>query len=427
MQLHEFNPWWKISEIPEELTGKRREILAEIISYLDYRQILLLFGIRRAGKTTLMHQLITHLLEDLEPNPFHILYFSFDWQDHSLDRVLDIYQTDILKGEIRSKERIYLFIDEIQKLKDWPNRMKILYDRHPNMKIVLSGSAALPLQRGTKESLAGRFFQFHITPFSFGEFIEFKSVSIDKTREHLYEREMKILFGEYLNIGGFVEAIPFSEAARKKYFKESLLERVIYRDIPETFQIANPGLLFRLMDIFADIPGMYLDYKHLGNDLKTDQRTIASYVSYLTYSLLLRKLYNYSPNRLTSEKKLKRVYLSNTAFLSALTSGKAGADMMMETFFTDFFKARFFYRTSRQEEVDIVVDNGNAIIPVEVKIREKIRPDDLRTVKKFMARFPCEQGLLISKHDEKVIECDGQTITILPYWKYWSINDICKA
>ena len=140
---------------------------------MDYRQIILLFGIRRAGKTTLMHQLIDHLLRDQQVDPFRIVYFSFDLQELGLEGILESYELEILKQDIRDAEKIYLFLDEIQKLNDWSNKVKILYDQYPNLKIILSGSAALPLQKGTKESLAGRFFEFRVDPLSFNEFLEF--------------------------------------------------------------------------------------------------------------------------------------------------------------------------------------------------------------------------------------------------------------
>lgn len=424
MQIIDFNPWWKSSEVPGELTGRHRHLLPKLISYLDYRQIILLYGIRRAGKTTLMHQIIDHILTQKKIPHFNILYFSFDLQELSLEQIVEYYEVEILKNEIRSGKPIYLFIDEIQKLDDWANRIKILYDRHPNLKLVLSGSAALPLLKGTKESLAGRFFEFLVKPFSFDEFIAFKGIKIDKERESLYEREIKILFQDFLATGGFIEVLQFNEVALKKYFKESLLERVIFKDIPESFQINRPNLLFRLLNIITRQPGMYLDYKNLGNDLKVDQRTISNYISYLEYSLLINKLYNYSSNQLTSEKKLKRVYPSNTAFINSLSDSSVGQDILLETFYSGLLKARFFFRSPRKEEVDIILDNQHAVLPVEIKIRKKVRASDLKPIFKFMERYNCKKALVISKQDERIEKKDNRQVFILPYWKYWSILNI---
>ena len=427
MPLYDFNPWWKTSSVPKGQAGKKREIFDQILSFLDYRQIIILFGLRRAGKTTLMYQLIDYLLKKGGVEPFRILYFSFDEQTYSLSKLLEIYQQDILRQGLDEQARTYLLLDEVQKLDDWFNKVKIIYDRYPKVKIILSGSAALILKKGIKESLAGRFFEFCIEPFSFDEFIAFKDIRIDKTREGLYQTEIIGLFQDYLKKGGFIEAVDFDDFALKKYFRESLLERVIYKDIPEAFTINRPELLFRLLQIIASIPGMYLDYRNLGNDLRVDQRTISNYISYLGYSLLVTKLYNFSSNRLTSEKKLKRIYLSNAGFVSALRPGEPDYHPLLEGYFANLLKAQFFYRSPQKEEVDLVIESQHKALPVEIKIREKIRMKDLKPLTRFMKRFKSEQAVVISKNEDRIEKTENLKVTILPYWRYWSIVSEIKG
>ncbi|MDY6837056.1 MAG: ATP-binding protein [Thermodesulfobacteriota bacterium] len=427
MHVYAFNPWWRTARVPRGQVGQKRHVFGQIASFLDYRQILVLFGLRRAGKTTLMYQLIDDLLTRRKVNPLCILYFSFDQQSLSLDQLLETYQQDVLKHRLDEEGRVYLFLDEIQKLDDWFNKVKLLYDQYPNLKIVLSGSAALILKKETKESLAGRFFEFSIKPFTFDEFLEFKGVSIDKTREDLYKLEIINMFREYVKKGGFIEAADFEDLVLKKYFRESLLERVIFRDIPESFPITRPQLLFRLLEITADIPGMYLDYKNLANDLKVDQRTISGYVSYLAYSLLVTKLYNFSSNKLTSEKKLKRLYLSNTGFTSALRADEPGFHRLLEGYFADLFEARFFYRSPQKEEVDLVIDRAGTIVPVEIKIREKIKTGDIKPLVRFGRRFQCSRCFIVSGAEERVEQMGDLTLTILPFWRHWSIMEEIKG
>ena len=428
MPLYDFNPWWKTSSVPKDQAGKKREIFDEILSFLDYRQMIILFGLRRAGKTTLMYQLIDHLLKKGGVEPFRILYFSFDEQAYSLSKLLEIYQQDILRQGLDEQARTYFLLDEVQKLDDWFNKVKIIYDRYPNVKMILSGSAALILKKGIKESLAGRFFEFCIEPFSFDEFVAFKDIQIDKAREGLYQTEIIALFEDYLKKGGFIEAIDFDDFALKKYFRESLLERVIFKDIPQAFAINRPQLLFRLLQIIASIPGMYLDYRNLGNDLKVDQRTISNYVSYLGYSLLVTKLYNFSSNRLTSEKKLKRIYLSNAGFVAALRPGEPDYHPLLEGYFANLLKAQFFYRSPQKEEVDLVIESEHKVLPVEIKIREKIRMKDLKPLTKFMKHFKCEEAVVISKNEDRIEKIENLKVTILPYWRYWSIvSEIKRA
>jgi len=191
--------------------------------------------------------------------------------------------------------------------------------------------------------------------------------------------------------------------------------------------INRPQLLFRLLQIIASIPGMYLDYRNLGNDLRVDQRTISSYVSYLGYSLLVTKLYNFSSNRLTSEKKLKRIYLSNAGFVSALRPGEPDYHPLLEGYFANLLKAQFFYRSPQKEEVDLVIESEHKLLPVEIKITEKIRMKDLKPLTKFMKRFKCEQAVVISKNEDRIEKTENLKVTILPYWRYWSITSEIKG
>ena len=94
-------------------------------------------------------------------------------------------------------------------------------------------------------------------------------------------------------------------------------------------------------------------------------------------------------------------------------------------YFANLIKAQFFYRSPQKEEVDLVIESQHTVLPVEIKIREKIRMKDLKPLIKFMKRFKCEQALVISKNDDRIEKTEDFKVTILPYWRYWSIvNEI---
>lgn len=137
-----------------------------------------------AGKTTLLYQIIHGLIEK-GVNPYHILYFSFDEAGTGLDTLINQYENEVLHGDL-SKQKVFLFLDEIQKLQEWPSKIKLLYDLNPKVKIFLTGSAHITMWKGIRESLAGRFFDFEIQPLSFDEYIDFKDINIDKEREGIF-------------------------------------------------------------------------------------------------------------------------------------------------------------------------------------------------------------------------------------------------
>lgn len=419
MDLQSFNPWWKTGKVPTEFCGRKRKIYDEVARYIDKRQIVLFTGLRRVGKTTLMYQIIDGLLKK-DVKPYNIMYFSFDEMRYDLEEIIKQYETEVLQEDI-SKKKIYIFLDEIQKLEGWPSKVKLLYDANPKLKIFLTGSAQITMWQGTRESLAARFFDFMIKPLDFEEYLDFKEAGIDKQRENIFEKDLKRHMAVFLKTGGFIEALDMEEPVLRKYLKESLLERVIFVDIPQTFKLDLPDLLMKLLTITASRPGFYLDYKNLSNDLNVDQRTIANYISYLEYALFLQKLYNYSKNLLTSEKKVKRLYPSNTAFTLALNP-QAELPAVLEQFFVNSLEAKFFLKTPQKEEIDIIHTRDKVVLPIEIKIREKIGRGDVKTLFKFLERNRLNRALIVTLDTETRFERENLLIDAIPYWKYWSIK-----
>ncbi len=420
IDLSLFNPWWKSKAIPKNLLGKKRPIFNESLKYLDSRQILIFSGLRRVGKTTLMFQIMNELLNKKNINPYHILYFSFDEEIYEIKDILNEFEKEVIRESI-SSIKVYLFFDEIQKLENWPSKIKVIFDMYPNIKIFLTGSAAIILKKGTRESLAGRFFDFTIHPLDFDEYLDFVEVEIDKERENIYEAEIKKNFKKYLETGGFIEVLKFDEDQKKKYFKEGLLERVIYRDLPGVFNINYPDLLYKLVQICAERPGIYLDYKNIANDLKYNQRTIANYYSYLEHSMLIKKLYNYSTNFITSEKKMKRAYLASTAFTISLRM-EENTSLLLEQFYVTLINSKFFFRSPQKYEVDIIFRTGGKIIPVEVKIKNKIKKEDISSVVKFLKLYKLNKGFIITKETEESYSREDLLVKLIPFWKYWTLK-----
>ncbi|MDZ7761793.1 MAG: ATP-binding protein [Desulfovermiculus sp.] len=419
MDLLTLNPWWKNGRVPAFFLGRTRRLFNEALSYLEIRQILLITGLRRVGKTTLMHQLIEYLLKQ-RVSPYQILYFSFDELRWEMDALLKEFAFDIYQGDLQDKE-LYVFFDEIQKLPNWDTHIKLLYDQYPRMKIVVSGSAQITMWRGSRESLAGRFFDLRVEPLEFDEYLEFKEIDIDRHREKIFEGEIRKHFADYLRCGGFVETLDFNESMLRKYIRESLLERVIFVDMPQSFGINAPELLFKLLEINASLPGLYLDYKNLANDLGADQRTMSNYVVSLETALLCQKLYNFSSNLLTCEKKIKRLYLSNTAFTAALEP-RVDFALLVEQYFVNRLHGRFFWRDPQKREVDLISTKNDVILPIEVKIKKNVDKRDLRGMFQFMERYHLNRGLLITLGKEDVYEKNGKTITALPYWRHWTLK-----
>ena len=419
MDLSKWNPWWRDGSVKKELLGKRRNSFYEIIKFADKRQIIAIKGQRRVGKTTLMYQIIDYLLKEMKIDKFKILYFSFDEEIEEIDRLLDFYQKDILKNKIDKFDKIYLFFDEIQKLKDFSKKIKILYDLNPNLKIFISGSSSLEIDKGYKENLTGRCIEFILKPLTFKEYLNFKNINVDKERVNVYIKDLEIELLKYILNSGIVEVInEDDEEFIRKYFIDSILNRIIYQDITQSFRISEPEMLIKIFKITSLRPGSILNYQNLSMELGRDRRTIEKYINYLKYSMLINIVFNFSKNLSTSEKKLKKVYNINTTysylFSKEMSNLNETLPFIYETIIVNNFDINFFFRTTSKREVDFIKIDNNKIIPIELKYKERIRNDDLNGLIYFLDKFKLDEGILLTKDLKKEEMINNKKITFIP-------------
>src|SRR3989344_2780337 len=154
--MKEFNPWW---EGKFKLEYKEREIYSRIKKFMDMPQIIALTGLRRVGKSTIMLKIVEEWLSS-GFSPRNIFFFSFDdLKDSSLRKVVGEYER--VNNKKLSDEKFLFLFDEIQKIENWQEQVKVIYDLYKkNVKIIVSGSESLFIRKKSKESLAGRIFEF---------------------------------------------------------------------------------------------------------------------------------------------------------------------------------------------------------------------------------------------------------------------------
>ncbi len=418
MKIEDVNPWWISGKVQSEyLSFEKRAIFNEIIKYLRDKQIIVLTGLRRVGKTVTLHHLINLLLEKNKKE--NILYFNFDMFNEPLDSILTQYSEKV-KVDIK-KEKLFVFFDEIQKRRNWENELKLLYDNFRNIKFFVSGSSSLFIEKKTKESLAGRAFSFMMGPLSFKEYLRLKKVAFDKERISLYEDSLRKQLAHYIRTGGFPELINEHEEQKiNRYIKETVIDKIIYIDIPISFNIEEPALLESIFSIISSSPGIIFDYDSIASDLKRNRKTISNYVLYLEKAFLIKKLYNYSRNVLTTEKKLKRFYPASTSF-SYFFNAEEGR--IIENCINMSGNFKFFYRVGDKEIDFIFINKKNEIIPIEAKYQDKISTKDVRGTLAFLESHDLKRGIIITKSVDKKERVKGKNIVFIPLWK-WLLDTI---
>lgn len=393
---------------------KKRTIFQSIFSLIRKRQIIEITGLRRVGKSTIIFQIINQLVEQ-KVNRFRLFYFTFDEIQPPIESLLSQYA--IQTGIDYKKETVYVFLDEIQKLKQFQNQIKVYYDLYPNIKFVISGSTSLFIRKKTQESLAGRTFSFTINPLSFPEYLIFKGKNHLLDKPALYEHELEKEFTIFLH-SQFIESIKLKTVSEKKEYFSSIIKKIIYEDLPSIVAFNNPSLLFRIVRFIAQKPGCVINNIHLAQELGISNKTVALYLFYLEEALLIKKYYNFSKNLISSEKKLKRYYLASPSFSSSLVDFSNPGELL-ENYVASLLSSSYFYRDVYQHEIDFVITKAKSIIPIEIKSSKNIFPNDTKNLLLFMKKFFIQKGVIIYRGiREKKITKNGKNIDLIPYYKF---------
>ncbi|MDZ7340973.1 MAG: ATP-binding protein [candidate division KSB1 bacterium] len=407
MNLLKYNRHWeKDYRYPYE---KHRAIFGQLINQLNSRQIIEISGLRRTGKTTLLFQIVNHLM-DQNHNPFSLWYFTFDEERPKLEELLDTFskQTQL---DIKN-EKITIFLDEIQKLPEFQNQLKVYYDLYPNLKFFISGSTSLFIRKKSQESLAGRIKSLFLNPLSFEEYLLFTNSLHLLDNPLIFKAEIEKQFEIYLT-NQFIESISFPDINSKKDYYIGIMKKIIFEDIPAIFAVNNVEVLWQMIRMIAQQPGIYIDYQNLANEIGLSNKTISAYLYYLEESFLIKKLYNFSRNRITSEKKLKRFYLASPSFSWALTDFLE-TGRLVENFVPSIKNYQFFWRDPYHHEVDFIELENNQILPIEIKYKETIQSKDINSLLLFSKKFNCKKAIIFKKGvEEKSAYSDSPGVEII--------------
>lgn len=411
--LRQYNPWWRTpSSIKEESKPQKRLAYYEalrIIKHKTLRRFAVLSGARRVGKTTIMYQMIDHLIEE-GINPQNILYISFDNPIVKLvnvDTILSIYETLYPIEGTR-----YLFLDEIQYTDHWELWMKVIYDHRKDIRLTATGSASPLLEKGATDSGTGRWSVLKIPTMSFYEYCRLlqleEPILPDKLRlTELVKMNPSQLgdliarftpleghFNRYLTIGGFPELVlSDDDACAQRMLREDVVDKVIKRDVLTLFHIRSPLLMEKLFLYLCmnstEIFSITTAAKELEN---TSVATIDSYIEALEMSNLI---YLAKPMDVGSKGALKgkpKIYIADAAIRNAVLmvddvlSDEKELGAMVET--TVYKHIVSFYQNStaqigyfrkaknNQKEVDVVIELPREKILCEVKYRNRSHVSD---------------------------------------------------
>lgn len=388
--LRLLNSWWINGTVKADLVRNyRRLAFREAYNLLTkYREVVVLTGLRRVGKTTIMYQIIDELLKKGEPTG--IVYFTFDYSCVDITSILNSYQKTT--GINWKEEKVYLLLDEVQKLENWSQQIKLLYDAFPNIKFVVSGSASLQLERRAMDNLAGRHYLIDIPVLSITEYY---SLRHDKpiSNVRLYEDEVGLELDAYIRK-------PFPELAKVddekriyEYIRESVVSKIISQDLMQEFEKVNITLLNSLVDIFFSEPGMILNIDSLSRALAKRKQEVERHIYMLEFSKLIRVVKNYRPSTLSESRKLRKVYPYDIS-LALAENPSIEKGKVTEALIISRLDIKRYWREGTKE-VDCLLGDRKNLIPIEIKSSDTLREDYRKNLEYFISKFKPKFGIVL--------------------------------
>lgn len=397
----------------------RREGLQQLVKYSSLPHAVIIAGVRRCGKSTLLYQTMERL-----SSPGY--YFNFEDErlvDFSVADFNKLYEVLV---EINGERDIFFF-DEIQNVVGWERFVRRMIDRQKKFFITGSNASLLSKELGTK--LTGRYVAYNLFPFSFREYLSLQQLSyqphdlLDTTRRATLKKH----FNYYLLQGGMPEYLRYQSVDSLK----KVYDDILYRDVVARYEIKDVQALRELSLFLLSNIASSFSY----NQLKTMFRfgsvnTVRSYVHYLENSFLFFTLrrYDYSVKRqLVAPKKIYCIdngLMQNIAFSFSQNRGHFLENLV-------FLELRrrgqevFYYQTKDNQEVDFVIRNG--VHPCELMqvcfslANYQTKKREIAALVAAMDELQIQKSLLLTDNDDEVVVIGKKKIIVKPVF-HWLLE-----
>ncbi len=323
-------------------------------------KVLVLYGARQTGKTTLIKELIKEFPDDS-------VYLNCD--QPNIAAQLSNKTSEELNFLTGNKKII--FIDEAQRVENIGLSLKLLIDNYPEKQIVATGSSSFDLANKINEPLTGRKFEYHLSPFSLKELLP-KYKNPLTLSAHL---EQRIIYGMYPDV---VENL---SDTRQILF--NLTTSYLYKDLFEWQQIRKPDLIIKLLKAIALQLGNEVSYYELSKILGVSKETIISYISLLEKAFVIFRLSAFNRNLRTELSKKQKIYFWDTGVRNAIInsfnplSDRQDVGALWENFMISErlkhnenagkYCSSYFWRTTTQQEIDYIEEYDGMLHAYEFK------------------------------------------------------------
>lgn len=422
--LSNYNRFWTSGRIE---AGIERDILATVHRQLGSKEVVVLKGVRRSGKSTLMAQVIRYLLAS-DVSPSGILRVNLEeplfYPEYGIELLEQIYRT--YREHVRPEGKCRLFLDEVQNIPGWENWVRGRMETE-DIKIFITGSSARMLSREIGTKLTGRHVSFEIHPLSFREFLRFNDVAIQTEMEYLSRKAViRNMFLDYLRYGGFPDVVLKENDDDRALLLKSYFDDILYRDIAARHEIRDTANLRNLAVYLLTNAARSTSINKLRKNFTISQDKTENYVSAILESYLIFQLRKFSFSLKSTLRAGFKPYAIDTGLRNRVAfSFSEDAGWLVENLIFCHLKRRYeeVYFHANGGDIDFLVKEG-----LNITKRIQVWYDDVDKTSipgRELAPFAASQDshvkaecILITNDIEEIIDVESTRVQCIPAVKY---------
>lgn len=373
-----------------------RKIYPDLISHLRKKQITVITGMRRTGKTTLLQKLL-----DFSPLKNKI-YIDLERMDNRQVFSEPNYENVILALNQRGidfKEKSLIAIDEIQLVPNISSVIKYLYDNY-NIKFIVTGSSSYYLKDMFTESLAGRKKVFELYPLDFGEFLGFNNIKCSPLKKFEnnfllseYQR-LNFLYDSFIAYGSFPEIVLSKSVSDKKDLLKDIIDSYINIDIRTLSDFKYSNDLFKLISLLSSRIGSKIEYTKIASASRLSRHTVKNYLEFFEKTYLITMLPVFTLNKDREIVKAKKLYFNDNGIANQLAELDSGTQFENAVFNQlKHFDDLHYYSLKSGREIDFILNKSFAF-----EVKETPSEIDLNKIKRLANKIGIRNVLLIGRY-----------------------------
>jgi len=382
---------------------KKRLIYSDLLDHSAKRQVTVITGMRRVGKSTAVRYILQQLnlansiYLDCERVEIRILFNGDNYED--IKAQLEIMGLDF-------SVPVLIALDEIQLVENLPSVIKYLYDTY-SVKFIATGSSSYYMKNQFSESLAGRKRIFEMFPLSFEEFLDFKGIAVSQypkyawiTLNKAWYNKFKDYYAEYIRFGGFPEVVLENSPRDKVELLKDIINSYIELDVKLLADYSISEDLYKLVKVLASRSGNKVDYTKISSVTGINRQKVSAYMQLLEYTYFIYQITPFTKNIDKEISQQTKLYFADTGILNVLAGDQLSSGQVFENTIAAQLKTQGtiqYYQKKTGQEIDFIFNGDTALEVKETPVQK-----DKYTLEQRANGLDLEKYFLLGRYDSNL-------------------------